>query len=531
MGAHGSAYVTTSIPYVNGWPHVGHALEYVQADAFARYRRQRGLRVRLQTGSDDNSLKNVLAAQREGIPVAALVERNAREFRRLADALGVQYDGFIRTSADPEHRAGVAALWQACAAAGAIYRRHYRGLYCVGCEQFYTEDELTREGLCPEHLTRPDVVEEENHFFRLSHYAGALHAHIADGRLQIVPESRRNEVLAFIGRGLDDFSISRSQARARGWGIPVPGDPSQVMYVWFDALGNYITALGYGSEGEGAAYRAYWAGDGERLHVIGKGILRFHAVYWPAMLLAAGLPLPTAVFVHGYFTVEGQKMSKSVGNVVDPQDVIARYGADALRWYLLREVHPTADADFAVARLVARYNTDLANDLGNLLNRVNSMLHRYRGGVVPDTDSTAPPAADLAALATGLPARVAAAMDAFDPRAALDAVWELVARGNRAVDAAAPWALHRAEAAGDAGARAALDGVLYALLETVRLLAVHLEPFLPGSAARILEQLGVPTDAERPYGERVFWGGLPPGTRTAAPAPLFPRLETIYPHA
>jgi methionyl-tRNA synthetase len=297
------------------------------------------------------------------------------------------------------------------------------------------------------------------------------------------------------------------------------------MYVWFDALGNYITALGYGGDEDGAAYRTFWVGNGERLHVIGKGILRFHAVYWPAMLLAAGLPLPTAVFVHGYFTVEGQKMSKSVGNVVDPQDVIAQYGAAALRWYLLREVHPTADADFNVARVVARYNTDLANDLGNLLNRVNAMLHRYRGGVVPETDAIVPPADDLATLAVGLPARVAAAMDAFDPRAALDAVWELVVRGNRAVDEAAPWVLHRAEAAGDAGACVALDGVLYALLETVRLVAVHLDPFLPGSAARILEQLGVPTDAERPHGERVCWGGLPPGTRTAAPAPLFPRLE------
>jgi methionyl-tRNA synthetase len=294
--------------------------------------------------------------------------------------------------------------------------------------------------------------------------------------------------------------------------------------VWFDALGNYITALGYGSAGDGAAYRAFWAGDGERLHVIGKGILRFHAVYWPAMLLAAALPLPTAVFVHGYFTVEGQKMSKSLGNVIDPRDIIARYGAAALRWYLLREVHPTADADFGVARLLARYNTDLANDVGNLLNRVNAMLHRYRNGVVPETGTTVPPAADLAALAAELPARVAAAMDAFDPRAALDAVWELVVRGNRTVDEAAPWALHHAEAAGDARPRAALDRVLYALLETVRLVAVHLEPFLPGPAARILEQLGVPADAERPYGERVCWGGLPPGTRTAAPSPVFPKL-------
>jgi methionyl-tRNA synthetase len=532
-----TAYVTTSIPYVNGRPHAGHALEYVQADAFARYRRQVGHRTRLQTGTDDNSLKNVLAAEREGLPVAALVGRNAQGFRELADALDVSYDGFICTSADPAHRAGVTALWRACAAAGAIYRRHYQGLYCVGCEQFYTPDELTPDGLCPEHLTRPELVEEENYFFRLSCYAGPLRALIASGALRIVPESRRNEVLSFIDQGLQDFSISRSQARARGWGIPVPDDPSQVMYVWFDALGNYITALGYGTE-QDAAYRAFWAGDGERLHVIGKGILRFHAVYWPAMLLAAGLPTPTAVFVHGYLTVGGQKISKSLENAADPRDLIETYGVAALRWYLLREIHATADGDFSAARLVARYNNDLANDLGNLLNRANAMLHRYRGGIVPapaavspltgrvDTPSTVALLIEgLATLATELPARIEAAMDACDPRAALEAVWELVVQANRAVDEAAPWTLARAEKEGDPAAGAALDAVLYALLEAVRLIAVHLEPFLPAASHAILAQLGLSDAEKRPHSELGCWGGLPAGTHTAVPTPLFPRLE------
>ncbi len=522
-----TAYVTTSIPYVNGRPHIGHALEDVQADLFARYRRQRGLRTRLQTGSDDNSLKNVLAAESEGLSVAALVERNARGFRELADALDVAYDGFIRTSVDAAHRAGVTALWQACAAAGAIDKRHYRGLYCVGCEQFYTPDELTLGGLCPEHLTRPDVVEEENYFFRLSRYADELRRLITTGELRVAPESRRNEALSFIERGLEDFSISRSAARARGWGIPVPDDPTQVMYVWFDALGNYITALGYGTA-DVHPYETFWATSQERLHVIGKGIVRFHAVYWPAMLLAAGLPLPSTVFVHGYLTVEGRKISKSLGNAVDPRELVARYGADAVRWYLLREAAPGADADFSVARLVTRYNTDLADDLGNLLNRANSMLHRYRAGVTPTppTDPAAlPDAGALAVIAAELPDRIARAMDLFDPRLALDAVWALVVGANRLVDSAKPWTLHKSEKAGATEAGEALDAVLYALLEAVRVAAVHLEPFVPAVAARILTQLNAPVAADHPYAARVRWGGLPSGTRTAAPTPLFPKLD------
>ncbi len=524
-----SAYMTSSIPYVNGQPHVGHALEYVQADTFARYRQQIGQPTRLQTGSDDNSLKNVLAAERAGTPVATFVERNVALFRGLADLLDVGYDGFIRTGDNPSHRAGVSALWRACDAAGAIYRRSYRGLYCVGCEAFYTADELTETGLCPEHLAPPDAVEEDNYFFRLSRYGPALRDAIESGRLRIVPESRRNETLAFIDRGLEDFSISRAAERARGWAIPVPGDSAQVVYVWFDALCNYITALGYGGDDDGL-YRQFWTEAGERLHTIGKGILRFHTVYWPAMLLAAGLPLPTTVFVHGYLTVEGQKIGKSLGNAVDPRELIDRYGGDALRWYLLREIHPTADGDVSTARLVARYNTDLGNGLGNLLNRANSMLHRYRSGVVPAPPPHATPIPELAALCEGLPARVAAALGAYDPRAALDTVWELVVRCNRLVDEAAPWTLYKAERAGDDAADAArgqLDAVLYALLESVRLVAMHLEPFLPAASTRIQAQLGVNhrEDATRPYHERVRWGGLVPGTRTEPPEPLFPRLE------
>jgi methionyl-tRNA synthetase len=276
-------FVTTTIPYVNARPHLGFALEAVQADVLARHRRQRGDEVWFLTGTDDNSLKNVLAAEAEGVPTSELVDRNAAAFTALREPLELSFDDFIRTSRDARHRAGVERLWRACADSGDIYRRHYQGLYCVGCEQFYTSAELA-EGRCPEHGVPPQVVAEDNWFFRLSRYQDRLYELIASGRLRIEPAARRNEVLAFIAAGLEDFSISRSRARARGWGIPVPGDPDQVVYVWWDALGNYVTSLGYGKGG--GDYSHWWACGDRRVHLVGKGVLRFHAVYWPAMLLS-----------------------------------------------------------------------------------------------------------------------------------------------------------------------------------------------------------------------------------------------------
>ncbi len=319
-------YLTTTIPYVNGRPHLGHALEFVQADVLARHYRRHGHQVRFQTGTDDNSLKNVLAAHAAGIGVQEFVDANAGAFVSLAGPLSLSVDDVIRTSTDPRHRAGVERLWQACASAGDLYRGHYEGLYCIGCEAFYAEAELSA-GLCPEHGVRPHRVAEENWFFRLSSYAGRLRDEIASGRLRIEPPGRRNEVLAFIDGGLADFSVSRSNERAHGWGIPVPGDPGQVIYVWWDALGNYLTALGYGTDE--ANLNRWWTGAGRRVHLLGKGILRFHAVYWPAMLLSAGLPLPTDILVHDYLTVEGRRISKSSGVSVDPAALAHEYGTDA----------------------------------------------------------------------------------------------------------------------------------------------------------------------------------------------------------
>src|SRR5215471_9818508 len=308
-------YLSTTIPYVNARPHLGHALELVQADVLARHARLTGNQVRFQTGTDDNSLKNVLAAEAEGIPAAELVGRYAAAFEGLREPLALSFDDFIRTSSDPRHRPGVERLWRACADRGDLYLKHYEGRYCVGCEQFYKPAEL-QAGLCPEHQTPPQLVAEENWFFRLSRYADQLHDLVSSGRLRIEPAARRNEVLGFIAGGLEDFSASRSTARARGWGVPVPGDPGQVVYVWWDALGNYVTALGYGT-GDANLY-PWWTSTGRRLHLLGKDVLRFHAVYWPAMLLSASLPLPTDILIHDHLTVEGKRISKSSGVSVDP---------------------------------------------------------------------------------------------------------------------------------------------------------------------------------------------------------------------
>jgi methionyl-tRNA synthetase len=533
-------YLSTTIPYVNASAHIGHALELVQADVLARHHRRIGDDVRLQSGTDDNSLKNVLAAQAEGISTRDLVNRNASAFAGLREYLSLSFDDFIRTSSDPRHRPGVERLWRACEASGDLYRKTYEGLYCVGCEQFYTEGELA-DGNCPDHGAPPQLVAEENWFFRLSRYARQLHDLITSGELRIEPASRRNEVLGFIDGGLQDFSASRTVERARGWGIGVPGDPSQVVYVWWDALGNYVTSLNYGADGaRGADYKRWWRGADRRVHVVGKGVLRFHAVYWPAILLSAGLPLPTEIFVHDYLTIDGRKISKSAaggaGDRADPVVLAATYGADALRWWLLRDVPRVGDADFTVDNLIARANDDLANGLGNLVNRVVSLAHSYRNGVVrpcgrppgtsrwlaaaADGHPAGSPAGDWPADATALlaaiervPEAVKSALARFDFRAAVAAVWEIVAQANRYVEAAEPWQLARAERAGDVEAGQRLDQVLGALIAACQVLAAEIWPFLPDLAARVAaacDDLG---------------GTLP------KPQPVFPRIETTVPAA
>ena len=501
-------YITTTIPYVNARPHIGFALELVQADVLARYRRGRGEAVRFQAGTDDNSLKNVLAAQAAGVEVREFVDRNAEAFVALGDALSLSVDDVIRTSRDLRHRPGVERFWRACADTGDLYRKRYEGLYCTGCEQFYTPAEL-RDGRCPEHETVPQQVTEENWFFRLSRYAEPLREAITTGRLRIEPAGRRHEVLAFIDGGLADFSVSRPAERADGWGIPVPGDPSQVIYVWFDALCNYVTALGYGQDGE--AYRRWWASEApedrlSRVHLLGKGVLRFHAVYWPAMLLSSGQPLPTGIFVHDYLTAGGRKISKSATGAaaLEPAALAAEYGADAVRWWLLREVPRVGDADFTVGRLIARADDELANGLGNLVNRVVAMVGKYRDGRVPDAGPVPAGGEDLDAALRQVGDLVVAALDEFDFRQATAAVWAIADEANRFINRVRPWELAAAERAGDVPAR--LDAVLYLLARACSAVGRELAPFLPDAAARITSQCTLRD------------GRLP------APSPVFRRL-------
>jgi methionyl-tRNA synthetase len=504
------SYITTTIPYVNARPHLGFALELVQADVLARHRRRRGDQVRFQTGTDDNSLKNVLAAEAAGISVQEFVDNNAAAFIALAGPLTLSVDDVIRTSRDPRHRAGVERFWRACAESDDLYRKHYEGLYCVGCEQFYTPAELTG-GRCAEHGTEPHQVSEENWFFRLSRYTGQVHSLISTGALRIEPAERRNEVLAFISGGLEDFSISRSTARARGWGIPVPGDRDQVIYVWWDALGNYLTALGYGTGSED--YQRWWTGAERRIHLVGKGVLRFHAVYWPAMLLSAGQPLPTDILVHGYLTAGGRKISKSGGVTIDPAALAGQYGTDAVRWWLLREVPRVGDADFTLDRLINRANDELANGLGNLVNRVVAMIHRYRDGQVPTARGPAVEAEGLEDASRQASGLIDAALAGFDFRRGTSAVWSIVDQANRYVNYIRPWELARAERDGDRHAGHRLDTVLATLIRACRTIAEHLVPFLPDAAARMSEQCAA-LDGRLPSPSPIFQRLIPPRALT-----------------
>ncbi len=521
MASSRTIFISNTIPYVNARPHLGHAFEFVQTDAYARFLRGQGADLFYLSGSDENSLKNVLAAEKERIETSQLVDRNVEYFTALQPLLQLSYDDFIRTSADDIHRRGATRFWNALAANDDLYKKTYGGLYCVGCEQFYLEDELI-EGRCPEHGTIPEFIEEENYFFRLSRYQGELLELLESRKIDIVPETRRNEVLSFVGGGLQDISFSRSAQRARGWGIPVPGDPDHVMYVWMDALTNYITALDWADDGE--RYQHYWAGADDRIHVVGKGVTRFHAVYWPAMLLAAGLPTPTTIVVHGYVTVAGGKLSKSTGNVVDPEELVDEQGADAVRQFLLAELSPVADGDFTGERLVRRYNADLANGLGNLVSRVTTMIANYRDGRVPTaslgTDGPLRASADAAAVA------YTRAFAAFDHREACHALWDFVRSANAFVEAEAPWSLAKAERAGDAAAGGRLDIVLFELACALQFLATHLRPVLPRSSEHLLSLLGGPNDGVQ---IDVPWGIGLAGAQITKPPALFPRKDELVP--
>jgi len=476
-------YLTTAIPFVNGAPHLGHALEYVQTDVLARHARARGRATRFLTGTDEHAAKNVAAARAAGTGVTAFVAANADRFRALADTLAISYDDFIRTSADPRHHPAVEAIWRRAAANGDLYRGHYAGWYCAGCEEFRDADE--DGGRCPEHDRPLERIEEANWFFRLSRYRDEIVDLVTTGRLRIEPEARRNEVLGFLAGEIRDVSVSRPRARVHDWGIPVPGDPDHVVYVWFDALTNYISALGFGGADE-TPFETWWRGDGDRVHVIGKGIVRFHALIWPAILLSAGLPLPTTLVVHDYVTAGGRKIGKSLGNTVDPEAIAAQFGTDALRWWLCREVPRVGEVDFTADRLVATADRDLANGIGNLVQRTVTLAARAFG---PDPVGPAP-AGELADAVAAARAGVDAALAGFDVRGATGVLVDLATAANRYVETTRPW-----ELLDDPDAARA---VLAPLVATVRALAHELEPFVPELARHVRERVGCEGAPVRP---------------------------------
>ncbi len=460
-------FLSTAIDYVNALPHLGHALEKIQADVIARYYRLTGNDVFFLSGADENSLKNVQSAEKEGVSVKDLVDRYAERFFNLKQALNLSYDDFIRTT-DPRHIQGVQKLWQQCSKD--IYKKKYKGFYCVGCEEFYKEQEL-EGGLCPEHKKPLELIEEENYFFRLSQYEDKLKDLIEQGSIKIIPQSRKNEILKFIDSGLEDFCVSRSAARAKGWGITVPNDPSQKIWVWFDALANYITALGYGSADE-SKFNYFWQENENKIHIIGKGITRFHAVYWPAMLLSAGISLPQTIFSHGYITVNGQKMSKSIGNVINPFDLAEKYGTDAVRYFLLREMSPLEDGDFSYEKFEKRYNDDLASGLGNLFARVLTLVEKE--GEIKIKPSPA-------AVSKTEEVKEKSKEKIFCFNEALAIIWELIALCDKYVDREKPWAVVNQEKK-----KQVFSNLLFALKN----ISEMIYPFLPGTAEKMKEQLG-----------------------------------------
>ncbi len=464
-------YITTSIPYVNAKPHIGHALEVVQADVIARYKKIEGNSVYLTTGTDENSLKNVLASEKLGMRTSDFCAVNSSLFKELDDKAGLSYNVFVRTSVDKDHAKVAAILWNACSVNGDIYKKKYRGLYCIGCELFYTENELV-DGLCPEHRTKPELVEEENYFFRLSKYQDRLIRLLESGEVKIIPETRLSEILNFVKSGLEDFSISRSVKRSHGWGIPVPEDDTQIMYVWFDALGSYLTGAGLPSDGQ--KFKKLWPAD---MHVIGKGIVRFHAVYWLAMLTSAKFALPKSIFVHGYVTVNGQKMSKSIGNVIDPVAMIDKYGADPIRYYLMKEISTFQDGDFSEKTLKEVINNELVGNVGNFVNRTLSFIHTKFGGKLDEQKL-----AEGALLMTDIHSLVDDAkrmLDRSQLNFALLKILEVSSKGNKYFQDNEPWKLVKEDE------RAAKE-VLFVCANICRILGILSYPYMPSTSEKLL---------------------------------------------
>jgi methionyl-tRNA synthetase len=511
-------YITTAIDYVNSLPHIGTAYEKIGADVLARFKRMDGFEVHFQMGNDEHSVNVKKAADEKGLDPKKYCDQMRIEFEKIWKELHISYDGFIQTS-DPNHEEGVKKIFDVIAKNGDIYHSHYEGWYCESCEAFLTEKDLV-DGDCPNHKTKPKWLKEENYFFALSKYRDRLLDHIKKHPEFILPEIRRNEILSLLNEGLEDISVSRASFP---WGIPLPSDPTHVVYVWFDALINYITAVGYGWNGD--LFKKWWPAD---VHVIGKDITRFHCVIWPAMLMSAGVELPRSVFGHGFISLKGEKMSKTLGNVVTPLDVIKKYGADPLRYYLMREGGFGRDGDFTWENFIKRYNGDLANGLGNLVARTVGMADRFQGGRIspPDPSSIGEKEKALQGEVGGSLSKLKKYLDhsggEIEFHNALSMIWDMMASADRYINDWKPWELAKT------GNQTLINSILYHLVETLRFVSIELAPFMPQTAENIWKQLGL--DAIGNFGQQNFsaigsWGGIDKEVQVKAGEVLFPRIE------
>ncbi len=455
-------YITTSIPYVNGAPHIGHALEFVQADVFTRALKKEGNDVYFLAGTDENAIKNVETAEKLNMSTQELVDQLAEKFLSLREPLGLTYDQFIRTTSE-KHKIGAQKLWKLCEKD--IYKKSYEGLYCVGCESFYKDGEF-EDNICPEHNRKLELVSEVNYFFNLSNYTDQIARLIQSEKLKIYPEFRREELLQMLKNDLGDFSISRPTERTRNWGIEVPGDSTQRIYVWYDALANYITALDFGTNGD--LYKKYWENADEKIHVIGKSIIKFHAIYWIGMLISAGLPIPDSIYAHGFINVEGTKMSKSLGNVVSPFDLVTKFGTDPVRYYLLKEIPALDDGSYSERRFKEIYNADLANSLGNLVSRLAKLCEK--NDVKLETVGSPKVEASLKK------SKFLELLTSYQFNLALEILLKEISYINQQINKDEPWSKSKDVAA----------DMLQHYIADLSVIAVALEPFMPQTASKII---------------------------------------------